>query len=75
MKLLIKVPLAGVSTAGVILSINGDNDADYHPVAYNVNTVLTTHYPAKTYKLFVYDANQSMTCYKDSGTAVTVTGV
>ena len=75
MKLAIKVPLAGVGTGGIILSINGDSDADYHPVAYNVNSVLTTHYPVNTVKIFTYDASQTMTCYKSSGTAVTVTGV
>ena len=75
MKVAIKVPLAGVSTAGVVFSLNGDTDADYHPVAYNVNTVLTTHYPVNTYKIFVYDASATMTCYITAKTAVTITGV
>lgn len=75
MRVAIKVPLNGVSTAGVILSINGNTDADYHPVAYNINTVLTSHFPQNTVKVFTYDASQTMTCYKTSNTAVTVTGV
>ena len=72
---MVKVPLAGVATAGVILSINGNTDADYHPVAYNLNTALTTHYAVNTYKIFVYDATATMACYKTSNKKVTVTGV
>jgi len=75
MRIAIKIPLAGVGTAGVMLSINGNNDADYHPLAYNVNTVLTTHFPVNSIKVFVYDASQKMTCYKTANTAVSVTGV
>lgn len=75
MKLAVKIPLAGVSTGGVILSINGNNDADYHPVAYNVNTVFTSHFAVNTIKYLTYDANQTMACYKTAGTSVTITGV
>ena len=75
MKLFIKIPLAGVSTAGAVLSINGNSDADYHPLAYNVSTVLTTHFPVGTYKLFVYDATATMACYITAKTKVTITGV
>ena len=75
MRIAIKIPLAGVGTAGAILSINGNNDADYHPLAYNVNTVLTTHFPVNSIKVFVYDASATMTCYKTANTSVSVTGV
>lgn len=75
MKLAVKIPLAGVSTGGVILSINGNNDADYHPVAYNVNTVFTTHFGVNTIKYLTYDASATMACYKTAGTSVTITGV
>lgn len=75
MKIAVKIPLAGVGTAGAILSINGNNADDYHPVAYNVNTVFTTHFPVNSIKIFTYDANQSMNCYKTSNTAVSVKGV
>lgn len=75
MKIMIKIPLVGVATAGVILSINGNNADDYHPVAYNVSTVLTTHYAVNSYKIFTYDATAKMTCYKTAGTSTTVTGV
>ena len=75
MKLAIKVPLAGVRTAGAVLSINGNADASYHPLAYNVNTPLTTQFLVDSIKIFTYDAAQSMDCYLASGTKVTVTGV
>ena len=75
MKIVVKIPLVGVATGGVILSLNGNNANDYHPVSYNNTTVLTGHYPVNTYKMFTYDATASMTCYKTSGTSVPVTGV
>ena len=75
MKIAIKVPLAGVGTAGAVLSINGNTDAEYHPLAYNVNTVLTTHFPVNSIKVFIYDANQTMDAYLTSNTKKTITGV
>lgn len=75
MKIAIKVPLAGVATAGAMLSINGNNANDYHPIAYNVSTVFTTHFPVGCIKVFIYDASATMACYKTSNTKVTVTGV
>ena len=75
MKIAIKIPKAGVATAGVVLSINGDTNADYHPVAYNINTVFTTHYAVNVIKVFIYDATATMNCYISSGTKKSVTGV
>lgn len=75
MRLMIKIPLAGVATAGAMLSINGNTASEYHPLAYNKNTVFTTHYAVDTYKIFVYDASATMTAYKTSGTPTTITGV
>ena len=75
MKIAIKVPLAGVSTAGAMLSINGNTDTQYHPVVYNKNTAFTTHFPVDSIKIFIYDATATMTCYKTSNTKSTVTGV
>lgn len=75
MKIAIKVPLAGVGTAGAVLSINGNTDTEYHPLAYNVNTVLTTHFPVNSIKVFIYDANQTMDAYLTSNTKKTITGV
>ena len=75
MKIMVKIPLAGVGTAGVVLSINGDSNADYHPDVYNVSTVLTSQFSVNSYKLFVYDASASVACYITSGTKSTITGV
>lgn len=75
MRIMVKIPRAGVGTAGAVLSLNGNTAADYHPVAYNINTVFTTHYAVDSYKIFVYDANASMACYLTSNTKTTVTGV
>lgn len=75
MKIAVKIPRAGVSTGGALLSINGDTDADYHPVAYNVNTVFTSHYAVNTIKYLTYDATATMTGYVSAGTAATITGV
>ena len=75
MKIAIKIPRAGVSTGGALLSINGNTDADYHPVAYNVNTVFTSHYAVNTIKYLTYDATATMTGYVSAGTATTITGV
>ena len=73
MKILVRIPLAGVGTAGVVLSIDGGTT--YHPVAYNVNTALTTHYPVNTNKVFVYNATQKMNGYLTSNTVTNITGV
>lgn len=75
MKIAIKIPKAGVSTAGVVLSLNGNTASDYHPVAYNVNTVFTTHFGVGAIKVLVYDATATMACYLTSNTKTTVTGV
>lgn len=75
MKVLVKIPRVGVSTAGVVMSLNGDTDAEYHPVALNVNSVLTSHFPVGSMKVFVYDATATMSCYITSNTATTITGV
>ena len=70
MKVLIRIPLAGVGTAGTVLSIDGGTT--YHPVAYNANTAFTSHYAVNTVKLFVYHATQSMACYLSSNTKSTI---
>lgn len=75
MKVLVKIPRAGVSTAGVVMSLNGNTNAEYHPVALNVNSVLTSHFPVNSMKVFVYDATATMSCYITSNTATTITGV
>lgn len=75
MKIMVKVPRAGLSAVGAVLSINGNTDANYHPVAYNVNTVFTTQFPVNSYKVLVYDATATMAAYITAGTSATITGV
>ena len=75
MKILVKVPRVGVSTAGVVLSLNGNTAAEYHPVLYNASTVLTSHYPVNTYKMLIYRASATATGYLTAGTSSTITGV
>lgn len=75
MRLMVRVPATGVSTYGVILSI--DNGTTWHTVAYNANTVLTTHYAVNTVMLLVYNASLSMKIYPTPGqtSGVTVQGI
>lgn len=73
MRIAIKIPMIGVGTAGVLLSI--DNGTAWHPVSYNVNTVLTSHYPKDSVKYFTYDASQQMAGYASSNVKTTYTGV
>ena len=75
MKIVLKIPRVGASTVGVVLSLNGNTNADYHPVAYNVSGVLTNPFAANSIKLLTYDANATMDCYITSGTKSTITGV
>lgn len=74
MKIVVRIPRAGVSTAGAVLSIDGGTT--YYPVAYNVNTVFTSHFPVGSTKLFTFNSTQTMKCYPTSSSSgVTVTGV
>lgn len=61
----------GVSTAGVVLSIDGTN---YYPVVIQKNTLVTTHYPVGTTVLMVFNSTQTATAYLTSNTKSTVTG-
>ena len=61
----------GVSTAGVVLSIDGIN---YYPVVIQTNTIVTTHYPVGTTVLMVFNSTQTATAYLTSNTKSTVTG-
>ena len=62
---------AGVSTAGVVLSIDGTN---YYPVVIQKNTMVTTHYPVGATVLMVFNSTQTGTAYLTSNTKSTVTG-
>ena len=72
MRMIVKVPTAGVGTAGVILSI--DNGQTWHPLHYN-NSTLTTHYAVGTVVLVVYDSTTTQTAYPTAGTSESITGV
>lgn len=73
MMVTIRVPSAGLSSAGVILSI--DNGVSYHPVVRNKNTVMSTYYSADSTITVVYNATQTATAYLESGKSTTLTGV
>ena len=61
----------GVSTAGVVLSIDGTN---YYPVVIQKNTLVTTHYPVGSTPLMVFNSTQTASAYLTSNTKTTVTG-
>lgn len=61
----------GVSSAGVVLSIDGTN---YYPVVIQKNTMVTTHYPVGTTVLMVFNSTQTATGYLTSGVKSTITG-
>lgn len=73
MRVAIKIPMIGVGTAGAVMSIDGGTT--YHPMIYNYNNVLTSHYPANSIKYFTYDANQAANAYLTAGTVTSITGV
>ena len=73
MTIAIRVPLAGVSTAGVVLSIDGG--ATYHPIVRNLNTVLSTSYVVGNTIIVTYNATQTATAYLTSNTKTTPAGV
>lgn len=74
MMIAMKIPIAGVGTAGVVISINGNNNEDYHPVLYSASTTLTTHYPVGSMMIFTYDSSVSATRYLTSNTGTSITG-
>jgi len=61
----------GVSTAGVVLSVDGTN---YYPVVLNKNSIVTTHYPVGSTILVVFNSTQTAQAYLTSNTKTTVTG-
>ena len=69
----IRVPSAGLSTAGVVLSIDGGTT--YHPVVFNTSTVLTTYYSVGSTIIVTYNSTQTATAYLTSNTKTTPAGV
>ena len=61
----------GVTTGGVVLSIDGEN---YYPVVMNKNSIVTTNYPVGSTILVVFNSTQTATAYLTSNTQTTVTG-
>lgn len=62
----------GVTTGGVVLSIDGTN---YYPVVLNYNTKVTTHYPVGSTILLVFNDTLSISnVYLTSNTKSTVVG-
>ena len=66
------VPVAG-NARGTCLSIDGGTT--YHPVVYNTNTLISTHFGVGTALLLMYDANISASVYNNSATATAIKGV
>ena len=66
------VPVAG-NTRGTCLSIDGGTT--YHPVVYNTNTLISTHFGVGTALLLMYDNNISASVYNNSTTATAIKGV
>lgn len=73
MRVLARVNAVGVSTGGLLLSIDGGTT--YHPVVYAASTIPTTTYMAVgTTVLLIYNADATATCYGTSGTSTSYTG-
>lgn len=62
----------GVATAGAVLSIDGGTT--YHPVVYNVNSVISTRYSVGSTILLTYNNTQTASAYLTSNTKTTITG-
>lgn len=74
MQIAVRVPAAGVSTAGVVLSINGGASGSYYPVVRLVNSSVSTYYGVNSTILLTFNASQTATAYLSSNTSSTVTG-
>lgn len=67
----IKVPVVGSSTYGTAFQINS---LGYHPVVYNVNSMIGTRYGVGGQVVAVYNATQTASWYNNSSSASTITG-
>lgn len=74
--IVIKTPSAG-NTANVYLSINGDTDANYHPIAVGGTSRLTTQFASGTTLMLVYESTMTVTSYVLAGadSTSTITGI
>ncbi|MBO7080076.1 MAG: hypothetical protein J6W64_09830 [Bacilli bacterium] len=74
--IVIRTPSAG-NTAGVYLSINGNTDANYHPIATGGTSRVTTHFASGTTLMLVYESSMTVTTYALAGadSTSTITGI
>ena len=74
--IVIKTPSSG-NTANVYLSINGNTDANYHPIALNGTSRLTTQFASGTTLMLVYESTMTVTTYALAGanSTSTITGI
>ena len=68
----LKIPVAGHSTYGTLLNVNGLGD---HPVVYNVNSNISTRYAVGGTIILTYNATQTANAYNNSASATSFTGV
>lgn len=71
MSIAIRTPAAGCS-GGILLSIDGGSN--YFPIVRNVNTLVTTYYPAGSTIMVTFNATQTASPYVTSNTKTEVTG-
>lgn len=70
MMVIVRIPVAGNGSYGTGLNIN---DTGYHPVVYNINSMISTRYGVGGSITLVYNATQTGTLYLGSGSQ-TITG-
>lgn len=71
MSIAIRTPAAGCS-GGILLSIDGGSN--YYPIVRNVNTLVTTYYPAGSTIMVTFNSTQTASPYVTSNTKTEVTG-
>ena len=69
--LVVKVPVAGNGTYGTAISVNG---GDYHPVVYNISSMIGTRYSVNSTIVVVYNSAASGNLYINDTAATSVTG-
>ena len=66
-----KIPVGGCDF-GVCITIDGTN---FHPVIYNVNTTLKTHFAVNSELMLMYDSGTSANVWSNSPTSAPISGV
>ena len=70
--IVVEVPVAGNSSYGCLLNINGLGD---HPVVWNINSQIGTRYGVGSTVLITYNETQTATAYYNTTASTTYTGV